>query len=489
MATATRAHGTRLLELVGRGDAALGQRFEQLVIAHHGRRLRRLGHARALTAPAGGWASAGPPPRAGNRVDVYIDGAAALAAVAEAIEAARSSVWLAGWFFSPDFRLRAEQTTTLRELLAETAERVEVRLLAWAGAPLPLFRPDRDEVRAAGDALSNGTRVRVALDARERPLHCHHEKLVIVDGEHAFVGGIDLTSYAGNRLDTNEHPARGALGWHDAASRISGPAVADVAEHFRVRWQEVTREQLPAVPPPEPAGEVELQVVRTVPEKIYPPLAKGEFTILESYLRALRSAEKLIYLENQFLWSPEIVAVLAEKLRHPPDERFRLVVLLPAKPNSGNDDTRGQLGVLVAADDGAGRFLACTLYQPGSNGSPVYVHAKIGIVDDRWLTIGSANLNEHSLFNDTEVNIVTHDPALAKATRLELWSEHLQRPAAELDTDPADVVDRFWRPLASRQLEHRRHDRPLTHKLLLLPHVSRRANALRGPINSMLVDG
>jgi phosphatidylserine/phosphatidylglycerophosphate/cardiolipin synthase-like enzyme len=364
-----------------------------------------------------------------------------------------------------------------------------VRVLAWAGAPLPLFRPDRREVRAVGEALSERTRVRVALDSRERPLHCHHEKLVIVDGELAFVGGIDLTSYSGDRLDSNEHPARGALGWHDATSRISGPAVGDVADHFRLRWQEVTSEQLPAAPPPAPTGTVELQVVRTVPEKIYRPLAKGEFTILESYLRALRAAEQLIYLENQFLWSPEIVSVLAEKLRHPPDERFRLLVLLPAKANTGNDDTRGQLGVLAEADNGAGRFLACTLYQPGPTGRPVYVHAKIGIVDDRWLTIGSANLNEHSLFNDTEMNIVTHDAALARATRLELWSEHLQRPASELDRDPAEVIDLLWRSLANEQLERRLHEQPPTHKLLLLQHVSRRTSALRGPLTSLLVDG
>jgi phosphatidylserine/phosphatidylglycerophosphate/cardiolipin synthase-like enzyme len=467
----------------------LGQGFERLVVAHHVRRLRQLGDERVLSAPAGGWASAGPPPRQGNRVDVYVDGAAALAEIAAAIESARSQVWLAGWFFSPDFRLRAEQAQTLQELLAEAAMRVEVRILAWAGAPLPLFHPDREEVRAVGKALSEGTSVRVALDARERPFHCHHEKLVVVDGELAFVGGIDLTSYAGDRLDTPAHSARGSLGWHDATTRIRGPAVADVAEHFRLRWHEVTGEQLPAVPPPGPAGEIELQVVRTVPEKIYRPLARGEFTILESYLRALRGAATLIYLENQFLWSPEIVAVLAEKLRRPPDERFRLLVLLPTKPNSGDDDTRGQLGILAAADDGAGRFLASTLYQPGPNGRPVYVHAKIGIVDDRWLTIGSANLNEHSLFNDTEMNVVTHDAAIAKATRLELWSEHLQRPADELDRDPAEVIDRIWRPLASEQLERRRHGQPLTRKLLLLPHVSRRTNALRGPINSLLVDG
>jgi phosphatidylserine/phosphatidylglycerophosphate/cardiolipin synthase-like enzyme len=265
--------------------------------------------------------------------------------------------------------------------------------------------------------------------------------------------------------------------------------VADVAEHFRLRWAETTGEELPQPTPPPPAGDVELQVVRTTPEKIYRRLPRGEFTILESYLRALRSAEHLIYLENQFLWSPEIVAVLADKLRNPPSERFRLLVLLPAKPNNGNDDTHGQLGVLAAADDGGNRFLACTLFQAGENGRPVYVHAKIGTVDDSWLTVGSANLNEHSLFNDSEMNVVSRDPALAKETRLKLWSEHLERSVAEIDHDPAEVIDNCWRPLATKQLERRTRGQPLTHRLLLLPHISRRVDALRGPINGLLVDG
>src|SRR6202043_2284289 len=119
----------------------------------------------------------------------------------------------------------------------------------------------------------------------------------------------------------------------------------------------------------------------------------------------------------------EVVTVLAEKLRSPPSDGFRVVVVLPARPNNGGDDTRGQVGVLVDADEeggGPSRFLACTLYQPGRGGSIVYVHAKIGIVDDRWLAIGSANLNEHSLFNDTEVNLVTHDEQLLRRTRLAL---------------------------------------------------------------------
>jgi phosphatidylserine/phosphatidylglycerophosphate/cardiolipin synthase-like enzyme len=479
----------RLRAAVASLDAGVGIQVERAVAAHHRRRLARLGHRLAYAPPAGGWAAGGPPQRGGNRLEVLVDGAEALDRIAAALDAARESVWLAGWFFTPEFQLRRDEPRTLRDRLRAAAERADVRLLAWAGSPVPLFRPDRrDAARAAGELRCDG-RVRVALDARERPLHCHHEKLVVVDGETAFVGGIDLTSYSGDRLDTSEHPARGSRGWHDVATVLHGPAVADVAAHFRMRWRGVTGEALPAPPAPPPAGATDVQVVRTVPERLYPGLRGGEFTILESYLRALRSARRLIYLENQFLWSPEVVAVLAQKLREPPDPDFRLVVVLPAKPNTGNDDTRGQLGVLAEADARAHRFLACTLYQEGAGGEPVYVHAKVGIVDDEWLTVGSANLNEHSLFNDTEVNVVTHDPELARATRLRLWSEHLGRPEAEVDVDPTRVVDEVWRPVSQEQLDRRERGLPLTDRLVRLPHVSRRAGAVRGPLSGLLVDG
>lgn len=474
--------------LVRRVDAAAGSSIEGLVMAHHRRRLKRLGQGTILNSPPGGWAASGWRARSGNSLEVFVDGKDALTEIAVAIEAARSSVWLAGWYFSPEFRLRHEHSQTLSELLGEAARRVDVRLLAWAGAPVPLFHPDRSEVKSVAERLRRGTQARVALDAHERPMHCHHEKLVIVDGQQAFVGGIDLTSYAGDRLDSSEHSARGSLGWHDAATRIRGPAVADVREHFRLRWQEVTGEQLPEADPPEPAGDVELQIVRTVPERIYRGLPRGEFTILESYLRALRSAERLVYLENQFLWSPEIVEVLADKLRIPPSEAFRLLVLLPARPNNGNDDTRGQLGVLAEADGDAGRFLACTLHQRGPDARPVYVHAKIGVIDDCWLTVGSANLNEHSLFNDTEMNVVTQAPDIARQIRIRLWAEHLELPTSQLDRDPTEVIDAEWRPRAEQQLQRRQDGQPLTHRLLRLPHVSRRSEALRGPLNSLLVD-
>jgi phosphatidylserine/phosphatidylglycerophosphate/cardiolipin synthase-like enzyme len=207
-------------------------------------------------------------------------------------------------------------------------------------------------------------------------------------------------------------------------------------------------------------------------------------------VRALRSAERLVYLENQFLWSSEILQILRDKIEQPPSEEFRLVLLLPANPNDGSDDTRGQLADLIEADDGAGRLLACTLRALGELGPcPVYVHAKIGIVDDRWLTLGSANLNEHSLFNDSEMNVVTCDGELARATRLRLWAEHLERPERDLSGNPVDVVDGLWKPIAEEQYARREAGLPPTHRLCLLPGVSRRSRRLLGPLQGLLVDG
>jgi phosphatidylserine/phosphatidylglycerophosphate/cardiolipin synthase-like enzyme len=160
------------------------------------------------------------------------------------------------------------------------------------------------------------------------------------------------------------------------------------------------------------------------------------------------------------------------------------------KPNSGGDDTRGVLGELIDADAGAGRLLACTLFaRAGRVADPVYVHAKIGIVDDTWLTAGSANLNEYSLFNDTEMNVVTHDPAIARQTRLRLWAEPLELTANDVDGDPARVIDDLWNPISKEQLTRRQAGEPLTHRLVRLPHVSRRSERLLGPLQGLLVDG
>ncbi len=395
--------------------------------------------------------------RHGNAVEVLIDGADALPAIARELGRARSHVHLTGWYFSPDFALTREgEPHVLHTVLAELAERLDVRVLSWAGAPLPLFHPTRREVRTMREQLIGNSKIQCALDSRERPMHCHHEKTIVIDDRVAFVGGIDLTSEAGDRYDTNDHPLRPGVGWHDAAALIEGPAVADVADHFRMRWHEVTGETLAPTDPPATAGDIDLQIIRTIPERIYAASPRGEFRILESYLRAVRAAERFIYLENQFLWSPEVCSALRAKLADPPNPDFRVLLLLPAKPNTGGDDTRGALAELIEADDGAGRVLAVGLYaRSGVLADPIYVHAKIGIVDDAWLTLGSANLNDHSLFNDTEMNIVTDNADLATEVRRRLWAEHLELSIDRVPDDPIEAIDRLWRPIAEEQLRRR----------------------------------
>jgi phosphatidylserine/phosphatidylglycerophosphate/cardiolipin synthase-like enzyme len=471
-------------------DDALGQLVERLTTSHHRRRLARV-HWTAVIDPApGGWAEGEPRPRPGNAVTVLVDGAEAFQAMADGIAKAQSHVHLTGWHITPTFAMtRGERPIVLKELLAEVAARIPVRVLIWAGVPLPVMQPWRGNVRKLRDELTDGNHIQCALDARERPMHCHHEKTIVIDDQVAFVGGIDLTNFNGDRWDTQAHPPRGAVGWHDVAARIEGPAVRDVAENFAMRWEATTGEQLPPVATPPPAGDIELQVVRTVPDGMYPQFPRGEFRILESYLRGLRAAQRFIYLENQFLWSPEILAVLREKLARPPTPAFRLVLLLPEKPDTGGDDTRGQLGTLVQADGDGGRLLACTIYAIGGEKDwPVYVHAKVGIVDDTWMTIGSANLNEHSLFNDTEMNLVTRDAGLARLTRLRLWAEHLQRPINEVAADPIAVIDGLWKPIAREQAERRKRGARATHRLTILPGISRRSRLLLGPLQGLVVD-
>jgi phosphatidylserine/phosphatidylglycerophosphate/cardiolipin synthase-like enzyme len=167
-----------------------------------------------------------------------------------------------------------------------------------------------------------------------------------------------------------------------------------------------------------------------------------------------------------------------------------MLFVLPANPKSGDDDTRGVLAELIDADDDNGRILACAVYaRSGVRADPIYVHAKIAIVDDRWLTLGSANLNEHSLFNDTEMNVVAHDPALARGTRLRLWAEHLERPAHLIPADPVAAIDELWRPISHDQLDRRQRGEALTHRLVRLPNVSKRTRRILGPIDSLFVDG
>jgi len=199
----------RMLDRVDRG---VGVGLERFVRGHHHRRLHRLGHTSVFDFAAGSglWALTDPPPRSGNAVEVLVDGERVCGAIARELSGAHSRVHIAGWHLTPGFELtRDGDRATVRDVLAGLAERVEVRVLVWAGPPVPAFQPTRKMVRAVRAQLTAGSRIQCVLDSRERSMHCHHEKLVIVDDTVAFVGGVDLTSLSGDRWDSTEHHPRG----------------------------------------------------------------------------------------------------------------------------------------------------------------------------------------------------------------------------------------------------------------------------------------
>ena len=137
-------------------DTKAGDGLEAVLRRHHRRRLGHLGWSEALSPRKGaGWWSTRAPVRSGNHVEVLVDGTEALAAMEAAIKAARTSVHIAGWHASPDFALtRGPGALPLRDLLADVAQRVPVRLLMWAGPPLPMFQPTRSMVHRAQTSSS-----------------------------------------------------------------------------------------------------------------------------------------------------------------------------------------------------------------------------------------------------------------------------------------------------------------------------------------------
>ena len=270
---------------------------------------RRRRAAAPRAAAGGGWAAmpstrrraAGPTATAwrrrgtGTRLQVLVDGEAALRAMVEEVRSARLARPPDG--LVPVARLRDGRGRRPAGGGARPAGR-DRPPGATSACCCGRARRSRCSGRRGGrcarcvTSLRAAGPIRCALDTRERPLHCHHEKTVIVDDRVAFVGGIDWTSLAGDRRDSQRHPARAALGWHDAAVRIDGPLVADVAAHFAMRWGAVTGERLARRRPAGSGGRRRRRAVR--PHAARSTCTRrsrdGSFGVLESYVRALRSA-------------------------------------------------------------------------------------------------------------------------------------------------------------------------------------------------------
>ena len=424
------------------------------------------------------WYPGGTPPRQHNRVTPLIHGDTYFAALKEELDQARHYVYIIGWCLTPHIPLGRDSQealidTQLVELLSKTAGRVPVRVLLWSGAPF-LIEPTTKKVRAAQEALERNVKGDFVcrLDSSAHWTHCHHQKAVVVDGQVAFVGGMDLTTFSGDRWDTAEHPLRAGQNWHDVQVRIEGEAVADVEHNFRQRWRAVTGEDdLPHREPEYDQGwKMPVQIVRTVPSGTYPFAPDGEFAIFHTYMQLIGRARKLIYIENQYIWSPYVMRALISAMNARHSEPFRIVIVLPAFAGDGRWDNDKHVQMLRDADKGRG---IVSIYSPFTSGPnmgetpftyrAVYVHAKVAVIDDEWLTVGSANLNNRGLITDGEMNAVIHDANLARQMRVKLWAEHLAMPEEQVEkSDPVDLIDHAWPGRAAENaVIVKRGERPL----------------------------
>ncbi len=447
----------------------------------------------------------------GNGVEVLVDGASYFHRLLKAFATLTKGdrVLFTDWRGDADERLDGPGTEIGR-VLAELAERdVDVRGLVWRSHSARAHFSEKQN-RELGERV-NEAGGEVLLDERVRRTGSHHQKLVIVQKANhagddvAFVGGIDLSH--GRRDDHNHKgdeqrieldPRYGARpAWHDAQLEIRGPAIADLGHTFRERWDDpmpldhrvpwrialrrVAREPrrprpLPDEQPRQAAGgNHAVQVLRTYPAKhpAFPFAPDGERSIARAYLKALRRARALIYVEDQYLWSPEAADALAGALRNSP--RLRVVVVVPRYPDrdghfSGPPYRIGQERAMRTLLNAGGDRVA--IYDlEAETGWPIYVHAKVCIVDDVWLAVGSDNLNRRSWTNDSEVSCAVidqtldertpRDPAglgdgarrLARDTRLLLWREHAGADNDEL-VDPVVGFKTLARTAAQLEAWH-----------------------------------
>ena len=431
----------------------------------------------------------------GNRVGVLVHGREYFTRLYEVLCTLDRDDWLhlTDWEGDPDERL-AGPGTELAHVLCDLAGRgVHVRGLLWRSHPRRAHFSEEAHVRLTKQVNEAGGEL--LLDERVRRGGSHHQKLVVVrrhdgpDDDVAFVGGIDLCH---GRNDDAEHlgdeqpiDITDAYGerppWHDVQLEVRGPAVGDLAWTFRERWTDPARldhrnpirialrrlTRQPARPdplPPPPAdppavGPHAVQVLRTYPSKrpAYPFARDGERSIARAYLKVFRRARRLIYFEDQYFWSTHAAAALATALREQPE--LRIVAVVPRYPDrdgrvSGPASRIGrEYATKTLEEAGGDRVLVCDLENRA--GTPIYVHAKVCVIDDVWMMIGSDNLNRRSWTHDSELSCAVldetrderepRDPGgmgdgarvLPRDTRLRLWREHLGRA----EGDDAGLVD------------------------------------------------
>jgi phosphatidylserine/phosphatidylglycerophosphate/cardiolipin synthase-like enzyme len=222
---------------------------------------------------------------------------------------------------------------------------------------------------------------------------------------------------------------------HDVMCRLRGPVAAELLEEFRIRWKlasgSTLNEKKGSIPSPSGA-KTKVQIGHTA----YYPSPGGKLDVWKSYLHALKQAEKYIYIETQYFMSLSVVNVIVERLQRRP--YLEVVILLPMKPEEfavGPAITVRESQLVNNLESIAARktphqqrvhAFGLSKWNPSAGEyESIYIHAKLAIIDDEWMTIGSANCGPRSFEFDTELNAFTNDIQEVVNFRRELWSEHM----------------------------------------------------------------
>jgi len=397
------------------------------------------------------------------------------------------------WRGDPDERLNGDPGSEVGRVFGDAARRgVDVRGLIWR-SHWDRLAFSAAENRHLGDVINEAGGL-CLLDMRVRAGGSHHQKFVVLRHldrpqlDVAFLGGIDLChgrrDDASHRGDPQPQPMAAVYGpqppWHDVQLAITGPAVGDVETVFRERWDDPhplsrsplrwladrVRKDNPMVTPlppqhvdPDPQGAHPIQLLRTYPRRAggYSFAARGERSVARGYTKAINRARRLIYVEDQYLWSPEVAATLAAALHRNPE--LHLIAVLPHFPDQDGRISRPpslvgrERAIATLRQVAPGRVAFYGL--ESADGVPVYVHAKVCVIDDRWAAIGSDNFNRRSWTHDSELSAAVCDAAFARALRLDLAREHLDRagPVDDLH-DPAAMFKAFADCAAQLQRWH-----------------------------------
>lgn len=397
-----------------------------------------------------------------GRFSFVVDGADYFVALRQAMLSAQKSILLVGWDFDSRIILGdaaadggPERLGAFILWLAKRRPGLEIRLLRWdTGAIKAMLNPSN---LAAVLRWKAHPRITLRLDAMHPFGGSHHQKIVAIDDDMAFCGGIDITV---GRWDTREHPdfdprrnapdGREHGPWHDATSAFDGAAARAIGDLARDRWKAATGETLapvqgggdcwPAALKPT-FRNVSLGLARTLPK------LADRAPVLEveaSFLELIRGAKRFIYAESQYFASRRIARAIAERLVEPDGPE---IVLVNPQAVEGwleplaMDTARARLVGALRQIDRRGRF---RIYCPQTEtGRQIFVHAKVMVVDDAWLRVGSSNFNNRSMRFDSECDVILQgrtdgERAGIAGLRNDLMAEHL-------GTTPAAVAEAFGR--------------------------------------------